>query len=56
MATEGYPPDGYPQRRTNADKRRDVLALLDQGLADREIARRAGVSPTTVGTIRRTQP
>ncbi|MDP4027080.1 helix-turn-helix domain-containing protein [Methylobacterium sp. NEAU 140] len=56
LATEGYPPDGYPQRRTNADKRRDVLALLDQGLTDREIARRAGVSPTTVGTIRRTQP
>ena len=45
-------------RRTNADKRRDVLVLLDAGhsgihLTDREIARRAGVSPQTVGNIRR---
>ena len=48
-------------RRTNADKRRDVLALVQGNvgishtapLTDREIARRAGVSPSTVGNIRR---
>lgn len=53
----------YPSRRTNAEKRRAVLDLLrtnadDPGnaLSDREIARRAGVSPQTVGNIRRAQP
>lgn len=56
---EGCSPHEHPLRRTNADKRADVLALLIVGiphntpLSDREIARRAGVSPTTVGTIRR---
>lgn len=44
-----------PLHRTNADKRRDVLSILDAEpeLSDREIARRCGVSPQTVGNWRR---
>lgn len=39
-------------RRTTADKRADVLSMLDTHpeLSDREIARRLGVSPQTVST------
>uniref|UniRef100_UPI003D232D32 winged helix-turn-helix domain-containing protein n=1 Tax=Roseixanthobacter psychrophilus TaxID=3119917 RepID=UPI003D232D32 len=42
-------------RRTNADKRADVLHMLDERpeLSDRDIARRVGVSPQTVNTWRR---
>lgn len=42
-------------RRTNADKQRDVMSMLDAEpeLPDREIARRCGVSPQTVGNWRR---
>lgn len=44
-------------RRSNADKRAAVLTLLRDaewcGWSDREIARRCGVSPDTVGRIRR---
>lgn len=41
--------------RTNADKRADVLSMLDSApqLSDREIARRLGVSPQTVNTWRK---
>jgi hypothetical protein len=44
-----------PIHRTNEDKRVAVLALLrgDEPLTDREIARRTGVSPQTVGNWRR---
>lgn len=45
---------GAPLHRTNADKQRDVLSILDSepGLSNREIARRCGVSPQTVGNWR----
>jgi len=41
--------------RTNADKRAAVLSMLDTSpeLSDREISRRTGVSPQTVGNWRR---
>ncbi|MBB3770977.1 hypothetical protein FHS55_001572 [Angulomicrobium tetraedrale] len=44
-----------PHHRNTADKRRDVLSMLDSypEMSDREIARRCGVSPTTVGKLRR---
>lgn len=46
-----------PAWRHNADKRSAVLLLLSDPataqLSDRELARRAGVSPQTVGNIRR---
>jgi DNA-binding CsgD family transcriptional regulator len=43
------------QPRTQADRRRDVLSLLDSEptLSDREIARRCDVSPQTVNNWRR---
>lgn len=46
---------GNDQPRTAKDRRRSVLAMLTDHpeLPDREIARRCGVSPTTVGSLRR---
>ena len=47
-------------RRTNDDKRRAVLTLLSDAewsqWSDREIAKRCGVSPDTVGRIRAESP
>lgn len=47
-----------PSRRTNADKQRDVMTMLvcHPELSEREVARRCGVSPQTVGNIRRRRP
>lgn len=42
--------------RATAEAREEVRALLGQGFTDREIDRRAGVSPSTVGNIRKGQP
>lgn len=60
-AAASAPPPPPPMRRTNADKRRDVLSMMEAQpeLSDREISRRCGVSPQTVSNWRaksRTQP
>lgn len=53
--SSGSPTPQPATRRTNADKRADVLSMLKAHpeLSDREIARRVGVSPQTVNTWRR---
>lgn len=52
---DGQPHVGAPYRRTNADKQRDVLSMLDAHpeMPDRAIARQCGVSPQTVNNWRR---
>ncbi len=53
---EGSAQSAHPSiRRTNADKQRDVISLLREAphLSDREIGRRAGVSPQTASTWRK---
>lgn len=44
-----------PAHRPMAERRAAVEALLAEGLSDREIARRAGVSPSTVSVVRKGQ-
>ena len=43
----------YPRRPTRSERHAAVLALVAEGHADREVARRLGLSPTTVGNIKR---
>lgn len=44
---------GHARRPTRAERHTAIRALLAEGLADREVARRLGISPTTVGAVRR---
>jgi len=46
------PQPSKPAHRPVAERRAAVEALLSEGLSNREIARRAQVSPSTVSTIR----
>lgn len=49
------PPAGAPSpARTRDEAREEVRALLGENLTNREIARRVGVSPSTVAAVRRT--
>ncbi|WP_412760111.1 helix-turn-helix domain-containing protein [Methylobacterium guangdongense] len=49
------PQPSKPAHRPVAERRAAVEALLAEGLSDREIARRAGVSPSTVSAVRKGQ-
>lgn len=49
------PQPSKPTHRPVAERRAAVEALLAEGLSDREIARRAGVSPSTVSAVRKGQ-
>lgn len=44
---------GHPRRPTRAERHAAIRALLVEGHTDREVARRLGISPTTVGAVRR---
>ena len=44
---------GQVRRPTRAERHTAIRALMAQGHGDREIARRLGISPTTVGAVRR---
>ena len=58
---DGLKPETQPVQTgrrltTRAERRAAAAALIAEGLTDREVARRLGISPTTVGNIRRAQP
>jgi DNA-binding NarL/FixJ family response regulator len=44
---------GHPHRLTRSERHAVIRELLTDGLSDREVARRLGISPTTVGAVRR---
>ena len=44
---------GHLRQPTRAERHAAIRVLLAEGLADREIARRLAISPTTVGAVRR---
>jgi hypothetical protein len=44
---------GHLRRPTRAERHAAIRALLADGHTDREVARRLGISPTTVGAVRR---
>lgn len=44
---------GHPRRPTRVERHAAIRALIADGHTDREVARRLGISPTTVGAVRR---
>ncbi|CAO4174976.1 helix-turn-helix domain-containing protein [Methylorubrum extorquens] len=44
---------GHSHRLSRVERRVAISELLSEGLSDREVARRLGISPTTVGAARR---
>lgn len=44
---------GHSHRLTRKERHAAICQLLSEGLSDREVARRLGISPTTVGAVRR---
>jgi hypothetical protein len=44
---------GHAPRPSRAERHAAIRALVTEGHGDREIARRLGISPTTVGSVRR---
>lgn len=44
---------GHPRRPTRPERHAAIRALIADGHTDREVARRLGISPTTVGAVRR---